>query len=82
MMVVVGGGGGGVLYLTLHCHRQNNFCMKMGSGESQLNAPLMVRDRVAVKTVSGRRNFGRERRDVAWNRTGVVSALTSRPPYR
>ena len=37
----VGGGGGAVLrcvkreivYLWLHCHNQNDFCIKMGSNE-------------------------------------------------
>ena len=39
---VGGGGGGGAgegrkLYLTLHCHHQNDFCIKMGSDESHFN---------------------------------------------
>ena len=29
------GGGGGILYLSLHCHHQNDSCIKMGSGESR-----------------------------------------------
>ena len=33
--VVVGGGGGGarreIIYLSLHCHHQNDFCIKVGS---------------------------------------------------
>ena len=34
--VCVCGGGGGVeiIYLSLHCHHQNDSCIKMGSGES------------------------------------------------
>ena len=34
----VGGEGDGwreVIYLSLHCHHQNDFCIKMGSDESQ-----------------------------------------------
>ena len=27
-------GGGGLLYLTLHCHHQNDFCIKLASVES------------------------------------------------
>ena len=33
---VMEGRGGGGLYLTLHCHHQNGFCIKMGSGMSCL----------------------------------------------
>ena len=29
-----GGGGGEIIYLSLHCHHQNDFCIKMGSDES------------------------------------------------
>ena len=33
----MGGGGGGkreIIYLSLHCHPQNDSCIKMGSDES------------------------------------------------
>ena len=35
----VGGGGGGVeiIYLSLHCHLQNDLCIKVGSDESYFN---------------------------------------------
>ena len=39
-------GGKGVLYLSLHCHRQNDSCIKMGSEESHFNVSLTVRDKV------------------------------------
>ena len=35
-----GGGGGGegeIIYLSLHCHHQNDFCIRMGSDESHFN---------------------------------------------
>ena len=35
----VGGGGGGekwITYLSLHCHHQNDSCIKMGSDDSIL----------------------------------------------
>ena len=44
-----GGGGGGekeVIYLYLHCHHQNDICIKMGSDESHFNVSLIVRDKV------------------------------------
>ena len=45
-------GGGGVwrwgereiIYLSLHCHRQNDSCIKMGNDESHFNVSLNVRD--------------------------------------
>ena len=39
-MEVMGGGEGGgteIVYLSLHCHNQNDFCIKMGSDESHFN---------------------------------------------
>ena len=36
----------GELYLSLHCHHQNDFCTKMGSDESHFNVSLIVRDKV------------------------------------
>ena len=52
----VWGGGGGMevgeegdyiyIYLSLHCHHQNDSCIKMGSDESHSNVSLTVRDRV------------------------------------
>ena len=44
-----GGGGGGareIIYLSLHCHQQNDFCIKVGSDESHSNVSLIVRDKV------------------------------------
>ena len=32
------------MYLPLHCHHQNDFCIKMGSDESHFNVSLIVRD--------------------------------------
>ena len=52
----MGGGGGEIIYLSLHCHRQNDFCIKMGSDESHFNVLLIVRDKV-TKTVSTDHNF-------------------------
>ena len=33
----VGGRGGDVMYLSLHCHHQNDLCIKVGSDESHFN---------------------------------------------
>ena len=36
----------GIIYLSLHCHHQNDFCITMGSDESHFNVSLTVRDKV------------------------------------
>ena len=32
-----GWGGGEIIYLTLHCYHQNDFCIKVGSDERHFN---------------------------------------------
>ena len=34
------------IYLSLHCHHQNDSCIKTGSDESHSNVSLIVRDKV------------------------------------
>ena len=41
-----GGGGGEIIYLSLHCHHQNDSCTEMGSDESHVNVSVIVRDKV------------------------------------
>ena len=51
-------GGGGeiiILYLSLHCHHQNDSCIKMGSDESHFNVSLIVKDK--VKRLPTEHNF-------------------------
>ena len=47
----MGGGGRLYIYLSLHCHHQNDFC-KRDSAESHFNVSLIVRDKVTRLTVS------------------------------
>ena len=35
-----------IIYLSVHCHHQNDSCIKMGSDESHFNVSLIVKDRV------------------------------------
>ena len=35
-----------IIDLSLHCHHQNDSCIKMGSDESHFNVSLIVRDKV------------------------------------
>ena len=43
---IPGGEGRWRLYLTLHCHHQNNSCIEVGSDESHLNVSFIVRGKV------------------------------------
>ena len=43
-----GEGRGKNIYLTLHCHLQNDSCINMGSDESHFNVSLIVRDKVTT----------------------------------
>ena len=42
-------GNGEVIYLSLHCHHQNDSCIKTGSNESHFNVSLIVRTKVTGK---------------------------------
>ena len=35
-----------IIFISLHCHHQNDSCIKMGSDESQFNVSVIVRDKV------------------------------------
>ena len=35
-----------IIYLSLHCHHQNDFYIKVGSDESHFNDSFIVRDKV------------------------------------
>ena len=45
-MEVGGRGEREIIYLSLHCHHQNDFCIKTGSDESHFNVSIIVRDKV------------------------------------
>ena len=46
-----------IIYLTLHCHHQNDSCIKRGTDKSQFNVSFIVRDKVTNKTVFTDHNF-------------------------
>ena len=74
-----GGGEGGVLYLTLHCHHQNDFYMKMRNDESHFNVSLIVRDKV-TRPCQQTTTF-EEKGEPKRSRTEVLP-LPRLPPYR
>ena len=68
-----------IIYLSLHCHHQNDSCIKMGSDESHFNVSLIVRDKVTRQCPQTTTFFQRERK-LKWNQY-VVLLLTSLTPY-
>ena len=75
-----GGGRGRLIYLSLHCHHQNDSCIMMGSDESHFNVSLIVRDKV-TKTVSTNQNMFWRERGPKRNRAAAL-LLTSLTLYR
>jgi len=68
-----------IIYLSLHCHYQNDFCIKMGSDESHLNVSVGS-DGQGHKTVSTNHNIFEEKGEPKWYRTEVL-LLTSLTLY-
>ena len=78
----VGGGGREIIYLSLHCHHQNDFCIKMGSDESHFNVSVGSDGQSHDSgTVSTNHNLSEEKGEPKRYRTEVLP-LTSLTPYR
>ena len=70
--------GGGIIYLSLHCHHQNDSCIKMGSEESHFNVSVGS-DGQSHKTVSTKHNLSEEKGEPKRYVTEVLP-LTSLTP--
>ena len=68
-----------MIYLSLHCHHQNDFCIKMGSDESHFYVSFIVRDKVTRQ--SPKPTTFEEEGEPKRIRTEVLP-LTSLTPYR
>ena len=66
------GGEGEVIYLSLHCHYQNDSCIKMCSDESHFNVLLIVRDKVTRPQLLKRKE----------SRSGIEPRSFRLPAYR
>ena len=66
--------------LSLHCHHQNDSCIKMGSDESHFDVSLIVRDKVTRQCPQSTIIF-EEKGEPKRIRT-KVPLLTSLTPYR
>ena len=68
-----------IIYLSLHCHHQNDFCIRVGSDESHFNVSVGS-DGQSHKTVSTYTTF-EEKGEPKRIRTEVLT-LTNLTPYR
>ena len=67
-----------IIYLSLHCHHQNDSCIKVGSDESQFNVSVGS-DGQSHKTVSANHNLFEEKGEPKWNRTEVLPHTSLTP---
>ena len=74
------GGKREIIYLSLHCHHQNDFCIKMDSDESHFNVSVGS-DGQSQRTVSTDLILFEEKGEPKRYRTEVLP-LTSLTPYR
>ena len=69
-----------IVYLSLHCHHQNDSCIKKGSDDSHFNVSVGSNGQ-SHKTVSTNHNLFEEKGEPKRYRTEVLP-LTSLAPYR
>ena len=71
-----------IIYLSLHCHHQNDSCIKMGSDEKQFNVSLIISDKVTRQRPQA--TIFEEKGEPKRIRTEVpaLCMLTSLTPYR
>ena len=68
-----------IIYLSLHCHHQNDSCIMMGSDESHFNVSVGS-DGQSHKTLSTSNNLFEEKGELKQYQTEVLP-LTSLTPY-
>ena len=69
-----------IIYLSLHCHHQNDTCIKIGSDESHFNVSVGS-DGQSHRTVSTNHNLFEKKGEPKRYRTEVLP-LTNLTPYR
>ena len=67
-----------IIYLSLHCHHQNDSCIKMGSDVSHFNVSVGS-ERQSHKTVSTNHNLFLRRKE---SRSGIEPRSFRLPAYR
>ena len=76
----MGGGGGEIIYISLHCHHQNDSCIKIGSDEGHFNVSVGS-DGQGHRTVSTNHDLSEEKGEPKLYGTEVLP-LTNLTPYR
>ena len=71
MEVREGVGGRGIIYLSLHCHHQNDTCIKTGSNEGHFNVSVGS-DGQSHMTVSANHNLFEEKGEPKRYRTELL----------
>ena len=68
-----------MIYLSLHCHHQNDLCIKMGCDDSHFNVSVGSDGQSHSGTVSTNHNLSEEKGEPRRYRTEVLlpSSLTS-----
>ena len=69
-----------ITYLSLHCHLQNDTCIKMGSNESHFNVSLTVRDKVTRQCPQTTIFFKRKRAEAVSNQGPSAYQPDALPP--
>ena len=67
-----------IIYLSLQCQHQNDFCIKMGSDESHFNVSVRS-DGQSHKTVSTNHNLSEEKEAPKRYRTEVLPLTSLKP---
>ena len=69
-----------IIYLSLHCHHQNDSCIKMGSDESHFDVSVGS-DGQSHRIMSTSHNLSEEKGEPKRYRTDILP-LTNLTPYR
>ena len=70
-----------IIYLSLHCHHQNDSCFKMGSDQSHFTVSLIVRDKITRQCLQTK-NLLKEKVEPKRNGATNYLLLSSLTPHR
>ena len=68
-----------IIILSLHCHHQNDACVKMGSDESHFNVSLIMRDKVTRQCPQTTTFEVKEEPKPIRTEVPLLTSLTARP---
>ena len=74
--------GGRELYLKLHCHHQNDFCVEMGSDESHVNLSVTACGKVTIESVHEPELLKRKESRSGESNRGALTTLRPKRLYR